>query len=124
MTDTTLLLRQIHPTWHQQGRVTSQAFRPTPKDEDKLSAYDGDLIEAKPAWEHYTTVQKKESIGVLAVTVAECSALKLTAASSPKVFKEHCHIDFSGLKPKEIERKGKLLRDHAVKRDWLYRATA
>jgi hypothetical protein len=37
LNDTTLLHRQINPSWVQQGRVTSQAFRPTPKDESKLS---------------------------------------------------------------------------------------
>ncbi|OQC41352.1 MAG: hypothetical protein BWX66_00754 [Deltaproteobacteria bacterium ADurb.Bin058] len=40
----TLLLRQIHPDFIQNQRVSSQAFRPTPKDERKLSVYDGDLI--------------------------------------------------------------------------------
>ena len=44
MTGTTLLLRQIHPSFVQDGRVTSQAFRPTPKDESLLSVYDGDQI--------------------------------------------------------------------------------
>ena len=40
MNSKTILLRQIHPIWIQQGRVTSQAFRPTPKDENKLSVFD------------------------------------------------------------------------------------
>ena len=42
MTDETLLLRQVHPSFLQDGVVSSQVFRPTPKDECKLSAYDGD----------------------------------------------------------------------------------
>jgi len=50
MKETTLLLRQINPAFVQLGRVTSQAFRPTPKDHDLLSAYNGDLIEPEPAW--------------------------------------------------------------------------
>jgi hypothetical protein len=37
MTPETLLLRQIHPSFVQAGRVTSQAFRPTPKDGSLLS---------------------------------------------------------------------------------------
>ena len=53
MTDDTLLLRQIHPSFVQSGRVTSQAFRPTPKDEFLLSVYDGDRIEAQASWRHF-----------------------------------------------------------------------
>ena len=46
MTSETLLLRQIHPSFVQKGRVTSQAFRPTPKDEHLLSVDNGDKIAA------------------------------------------------------------------------------
>jgi hypothetical protein len=59
----TLLLRQIHPSFVQQGRVTSQAFRPTPKDESKLSMYDGDQITPEASWRHYTVTLRFESIG-------------------------------------------------------------
>jgi hypothetical protein len=34
--------RPFKNKWMQQGRVSSQAFRPTPKDAKELSAYDGD----------------------------------------------------------------------------------
>ena len=54
MTGDTLLLRQIHPSFVQDGRVTSQAFRPTPKDDAQLSAYDGDQITPVAAWLNYT----------------------------------------------------------------------
>jgi hypothetical protein len=50
----TPLLRQINPSFMVAGRVTTQAFHPTPKDKDLLSAYDGDLIGAEAAWNHYT----------------------------------------------------------------------
>jgi len=39
MTENTLLLRQVHPSFVQDGKITSQVFRPTPKDENKLSMY-------------------------------------------------------------------------------------
>ena len=71
MTGTTRLLRQIHPSFVQAGFVTSQAFRPTPKDESKLSVYDGDRITPEAAYTHYTTVWELASAGVLAVTVDE-----------------------------------------------------
>ena len=52
MNNETLLLRQIHPSFIQAGHITSQAFRPTPKDQNKLSVYDGDQISAEDAWQH------------------------------------------------------------------------
>jgi catechol 2,3-dioxygenase-like lactoylglutathione lyase family enzyme len=53
MTEATLLLRQIHPHFVKLGRPTSAAVRPTPKDEHKLSVYDGDLITPAAAYAHY-----------------------------------------------------------------------
>ena len=123
MTEHTLLLRQIHPTFIQKGIVSSQAFRPTEEDL-KLSVYDGDLIEPEPAWKHYTTELQKESAAVLAVSVAECASLDLPASPSPEVFREHCDIDFTGLAPRKIESKGRLLRDRAVIRGFLFQAMA
>ncbi len=70
MTGTTMLLRQIHPSFVQAGYSTSQAFRPTPKDEAKLSGYDGDRITAEASFVHYTTVWKLASVGAMAVTVS------------------------------------------------------
>lgn len=121
MTSTTLLLRQIHPSFVKNGRVTSQAFRPTPKDEHKLSVYDGDLINAEASWIHYRS-RKLESSGVTAVTVEECSKEDLIVRSSPEVFPEHAEIDFLGCKPNECEKKSKRLRNAAVVRGWLYQA--
>ncbi len=54
MTPDTLLLRQIHPSFVQDGRVTSQAFRPTPKDELRLSVDDGDRVGAEASWKRFT----------------------------------------------------------------------
>jgi len=36
----------------QESRPTSQTFKPTPKDEGKLSLYDGDNISAENAFHH------------------------------------------------------------------------
>lgn len=64
MNPTTLLYRQVNPSWIQSGRVTSQAFKPTPKDERRLSVYDGDLITPADAWRHYTESLGFSSVGV------------------------------------------------------------
>ncbi len=120
MTDNTLLHRQVNPSWVQQGRVTSQAFRPTPKDDKKLSVYDGDKITAAKAWEHFTVTLTLSSVGVLAVTVAECTSLELSPTPDEKEFPEHALIDFTPHTEKEIVGKSKLLKVRAETRGWQY----
>lgn len=119
MNSRTRLLRQVHPAWVQQGRITSQVFRPTPKDEGKLSVYDGDLISAEKAWEHYTQRLELRSAGVVAVTEGECRDLGLPVLSDPKTFREHVLIDFSALPDKEVKRKAQSLKTTAMARGWL-----
>ena len=121
MTEVTLLLRQIHPSFIKLGRPTSAAFRPTPKDEHKLSVYDGDMITAAASFAHYRG-RKLESMGVLAVTVGECARQDLPVRSSPEEFLEHAEIDFTGLGGNQCEKKGKKLRDAAENRGWLHEA--
>lgn len=117
-----MLIRQIHPSFIQEGRVTSQAFRPTPKDENKLSTYDGDQIDAESAWKHYTETLKFQSDGALGVTVQECNDQDLSVVADPAPFREHVLIDFSAHERKRIEKLAKKLRTCAVERDWLYQA--
>jgi hypothetical protein len=122
MTGITLLLRQIHPSFVQAGRVTSQAFRPTPKDESLLSVYDGDQITAEHSWLHFTSQRDCKSVGVMAVTVDECAAESLPTRPDPKPFPEHAVIDFTGLANNQCEKKSKKLRLNAEARGWLYQA--
>lgn len=117
MNDTTLLLRQVHPSFVQHGRVTSQAFRPTPKDENKLSTYDGDQIDPEAAWTHYTSALGFNSHGVMAVSFVECP---LPVVPDPDPFPEHVVIDFSGLNRKAAEDAAKHLRAMATARGWLF----
>jgi hypothetical protein len=121
MTPTTLLLRQIHPSFVKQGRVTSQAFRPTPKDERKLSVYDGDLISPSASWLHFRS-RNLESVGVMGVAVEDCTKEELVVRSSPQHFPEHAEIDFRDFTSTACETKSKRLRSLAEDRGWLYRA--
>ena len=120
MTANTLLFRQIHPSFVQNGRVTSQPFRPTPKDESLLSVYDGDLISPEKSWVHFTTKLMQQSVGTMAVSVAECAAENLRSRPDPVTFPEHAVIDFSGLTDKECRTKSKKLQAKALERGWLY----
>ena len=115
-----LLHRQINPGWVQGNRVTSQAFRPMPKDKHMLSAYDGDLIGAEGSWRHFTSELGFSSVGVCAVSVAECAELQLPARPDPDEFPEHAVIDFTGIGNSAAEKKSKTLRNRAEVRGWLY----
>lgn len=122
MTPQTLLLRQINPSFIQAGRVTSQAFRPTPKDENLLSVYDGDQIQAQAAWQHYTATLGLRSDGVMAVSNNDCTAEQLPVNADGIPFPEHVSIDFSAFVKSEVEKKAKILTRKAQERGWLYQA--
>ena len=119
MNNQTLLLRQIHPSFMQAGRITSQAFRPTPKDENKLSVYDGDKLTAVAAWTHFTRAPECRSVGVMAVTKGQCVELALGVNADGVPFPEHASIDYSNFTKSEIEKKAKVLKGYAQTRGWL-----
>jgi hypothetical protein len=116
----TLLFRQIHPSFVQNGRPTSQAFRPASKDEKKLSVYDGDKIQPKASWEHYTQTLCLSSHGVMGLTHEECTSQSLLVVEDGADYHEHCSVDFSSLANNAIERAAKVLAQCAMTRGWLY----
>ena len=120
MTPDTLLLRQVHPSFVQEGRVTSQAFRPTPKDDKRLSTYDGDQITAEQSWEHFIQQPDCRSAGVMAASYAECTALELNVVADGATFQEHVSIDYSQYVESDIKKKAKLLARDAQERGWLH----
>lgn len=122
MTPNTLLLRQINPGFVQDGRVTSQAFRPTPKDKHLLSVDNGDRLTAEAAWRRFSADTACASAGVLAVSHSECADHELTVIEDGHPHPEHCSIDFSALAKGVIEKKAKQLRAVAVTRGWLFTA--
>ncbi len=122
MNDDMLLHRQINPSWVQSGRVTRQAFKPTAKDNGRLSVYDGDMMTAEAAWTHYTEELEFVSIGVLAAACHKCAALELPVASDPKPFPAHVLIDFGGCSKSQVEKKSKRLTVAATARGWQYQA--
>ena len=122
MNEATLLHRQVNPSWIQSGRVTSQAFKPTPKDQRRLSVYDGDQISPVGAWRHYTETLGFTSVGILGVTVAECESLELAAEPDPQPFPEHAVIIFGEFSNAQTEKKAKQLRAFATARGWQFDA--
>lgn len=120
MNDNTLLFRQVNPSFIQQGRVSSQAFRPTTKDNKKLSTYDGDQITPLGSWKHFTQSLGYESIGVLALTVRECTNHELPVGPDPSAFPAHVLVDFSAFTKSQIQQKSKQLLYLAQTRGWLH----
>ena len=119
MTPDTPLYRQIHPSWVEEGRNASQAFRPTPNDQQRLSVYDGDQITAEAAWKRHTL--EFLSAGVMAVTVAECHQLQLAAIPDPLPdFPQNALIDFTGLAGRENRRVAQQLNRVANTRGWQF----
>ena len=116
----TLLWRQVHPSWVQGNRATSQAFRPTAKDEGRLSVYDSVQIGVEDAWRHYTV--KLSSYGVLAVTYGECEEQGLVLIPDPKPdMPAHALLDFRSFSVREAKTIATMLASVANQRGWQYR---
>ncbi|CAJ3291647.1 MULTISPECIES: hypothetical protein [Burkholderia] len=123
MNDQTLLLRQVHPNFFPDGEVSSQAFFPFPKDDGKLSVYDGDQIAAEDSHRHYTGDLGLQSAGVWAVNGEEVGSVGLAFRPDPvEGNPAHAVVDFGVLAEKECRKLAKRLRKLAVDRGNLYRA--
>lgn len=121
MNSETQLLRQINPSFVQNGRVTSQAFHPTPKDENKLSVYDGDQIMPQGAWQHFIGTPNCHSVGVMAVSKNQCDEQNIPVIADGVPFPEHAYLDFSNMSNGDRKRKAKALSAKALQRDWLFK---
>jgi len=127
-----LLLRQVHGSFVREGRPSSQAFRPTKKDDKKLSVSRGALVTAAQAFELHTVGKKLTSAGTWAVTVGECSVEGLPSYADPIVATEtevadsaHAIVDFSGVTSNgQLEAKATRLARIASARGRLHPAEA
>ncbi len=125
MNKDTLLLRQVHPSWMagdaiSQQVFSSQTFKPTPKDKGLLSVYSGEVFEAYRAYEHYTS-QGHPSVGVVAVTPAECDTIPVPVLEDNMPFNGHCSLDYRNLSGNAIKKAASTLKAYAQKRGWLYK---
>ena len=123
-----LLFRQVHPSFVRDGRPSSQAFRPTKKDEKKLSVARGALTDAKAAYELHVGAKKAGSVGTWGVTVGECLLHGLSTFEDPVLAADdqvedvaHAVVDFSPLTSNgQIEAKASQLTRLATARGKLY----
>ena len=119
--DTTILLRQVHPEFIPEGKLTSQAFIPFPRDEGLPSVYDGDLISPQDSHRHYTEVLELKSNSVWGVSSGEVVSEGLTCRSDAKDDSPaHAVIDFSAHPEKSFRKLAKKLKERALARGCLY----
>ncbi len=117
------LYRQVHPSWIADGVPSSQAFKPTKKDQGMLSVSLGSKITPEASFVHHTQVLRRASAGVWAVTVAETTEAELLSYAQPlDDSPAHGFIDFRGLGRGQIEVKAKLLLGKARDRGCLHPA--
>lgn len=95
-----LLHRQVHPTFVRDGRISSQTFRPTPKDQGHLSVSRGTLVSADEAFRRFVG-RGFESAGVASVSVEECQRARVPAYEDPLPDDDaHAILDFNQLASK------------------------
>jgi hypothetical protein len=121
MNKDTLLLRQVNPVFIQSDIITSQVFRPTPKDNKRLSVYNGDRITPENAFLHYTNQLMLRSYGIVGVSKSECDGLEIPINEDGSPFLEHCTLIFEKFAKNEIEKKALFLKNFALKRGWIYK---
>lgn len=122
VTPETILLRQVHPNFVQEGQLSSQAFFPFPKDKGRLSVYDGDRITAAESHDHYTEVLGNASDSVWGVSLEEIADEALSAIADPlNDFPSHVLIDFAAHPERSFRKVAKRLKAYALARGCLYR---
>ena len=68
-------MRQAHPQFMQNDRITSQVFMPTVKDDGKLSVDDGDKVRPEESYKHYTEVRCLAADSTWGVTCREVDSI-------------------------------------------------
>ncbi len=125
----TLLHRQVNPNFVTNDIISSQIFQiniassvftPTPKDDGKLSVYNGDKFSAEESLKHFTISFK--SVGVVSVSIDDCNTINLKVIEDNFPFDGHSYIDFSTIISKsEIKKLAQKLKNLASKRGWSYK---
>lgn len=115
-----LIWRNVNPSWIDNGEVSSQAFRPTPKDKKQLSGAREDAVSAAEHFVEFTQKLGLDSVGVWAVTVDESHSASLRciydadAPTAPDPCPTgHTYIDYRDHGNSKIRKIGSTLRDFA-----------
>lgn len=117
--DGELLHRQVHPNFLKgDGTLMSSAFKPTPKDIEKLSTTRDALLNAAASYEWYLGAVG-ESAGTWSVSNHEATAVDVEVildGGDGELHDAHVSLSFEGKTRRESERTAKELRDCATTR--------
>jgi len=121
-----LLLRQVHPTFVQNGQISSQPFCPTPKDDNKLSVDRASMTSPRAAHSLFIA-NGGQSVAVYGLSVDEflreeltCHADPLKASDGKRANPAHAVADYSAHAPGQQKNKAKRLKLKAVARGSLH----
>lgn len=115
--EATVLYRQIHPSWVQGDTITSQAFKPTPKDSGQLSTRQASKLSAEDAYVAHTAEEGLRSVGTYQVTAGEVASVRLRSIDDSGVSNRpngHAYIDCRNRSNRQIEKAAKVLRTQAM----------
>lgn len=119
------LYRQVNPGFVEvDGTISSQAFKPTIKDESCLSVSRSTVIDAKLAYQQF--VEKGyRSAGSWLLTVDDatavgCQVIDDSQVEGQTVPEGHAFVDFRHLGRAAADKVGKQLRNKAASRGWAY----
>jgi hypothetical protein len=120
-----VLRRQVHPTFLDRGQPSSQAFRPTTKDNGCLST----RREAMSAEDSYNAhlAEGFASAGTWGVSVNTVDIVGCRAVDDSQlagVPDHHAYIDFRHQSGKQIERTAKALKRDAIERGCLHEGSS
>lgn len=121
MNPNTLLYRQVHPDHVIAGQepVSSTVFRPEDREINAISTYNGDMISAEDAVEHYQA-QGLESAGVVGLKVRIFQQQGLTVIHDGADFDEHVTVSYpDGISGHQIRKRAQALAKLAT---WCARA--
>lgn len=122
-----LLLRNINPGFVHNGQPSSQAFKPTSKDNGLLSVSQSTKRSAEEAFRFFTETLKLESSAVYAVSVGECLEHEVVPHEDPLTTEcdgihddSHACIDFRSRNNSQTDRVAKRLKKKAIDRGIQY----
>lgn len=117
MNSDTLLYRQVHRAHLllDGNRLSSELFVPEGSESNSISTYNGDLISAGDALEHYTVKLGRQSVGVVGLTVAVFLHHGLTPIHDGIGFPEHVTVTYpEGISKRQRKKRARALATAAT----------
>jgi len=122
-----LLYRHVHPTFIEAGEPSSAAFRPTSKDDGKLSVDRSSISTAEESFKLHVNGKKLQAAGTYGLLVSEFSSVEVSCFPDPLSQSDeqpanpaHAYGDFSHLNSGKQKVAAKKLKRQAIGRGCLH----